>query len=228
MNIIICFTGLVRTILETSENLKKHLLNNTDNFTILFVTWESENVDDFVTCFPNSIIYKIQDIYKDNNIQFDEWCKNTIMSRCWIHAHQTNKNALFIYYRQIYLWDKAANILENFNNIDNFDIAVRARTDILVNNEFVHNYYNYVTNSNIFFPNEPRFSLVSDFGCPDYIFLGNPKNVIKLLKIRNSINHLYNKYNIPIQPETTMHFMLLDNMIEKIYMNNNIQIIRQK
>jgi hypothetical protein len=115
MNIFICFIGLVRTILETSENLKKHLFNDTDKFTILFITWESENVDDFVATFPDSIIYKIQDIYIENNIEFDEWCKNTIVHESLSFYFGTNKNALFNYYRQIYLWDKTGDILEQFD-----------------------------------------------------------------------------------------------------------------
>jgi hypothetical protein len=175
MNIFICFIGLVRTILETSENLKKHLFNDTDKFTILFVTWESENIDDFVATFPDSIIFKIQDICIDNNILFDEWCKNIIMHNSHLETFKTNKLALFNYYRQIYLWDKTGDILEQFDKINNIDVVVRARTDVVIHNELIHNYYSKVTNSNILFPNEPRHSIVSDFGCPDYIFLGNPK-----------------------------------------------------
>jgi len=223
MNILICFIGLVRTITKTIDNLKKQFFNDKDTFIVIFVTWESENTDDFVNCFPNASIFKLQDIYIDNNIHFDQWCQNTVMHHSWINTYGSNKQALFNYYRQIYLWDKAADILETYNNID---IIIRSRTDVLVLNECVQNYYNKVTNSTIFFSNEPRHSIVDNVGCPDYIFLGIPKNVIKLLKIIHYVNYLYNKYNVPIQSETTIHFFLLDNFLEKIYMNNSIEVIR--
>jgi hypothetical protein len=48
--------------MKTHENLKETLLNNKDEFTIIFVTWESENTEDFYNMFPDAIIYKIPDI----------------------------------------------------------------------------------------------------------------------------------------------------------------------
>lgn len=42
----------------------------------------------------------------------------------------------------------------------------------------------------------------------------------------NYINYLYNKYNFTIQPETTMHFHLLDKNIHLNYMDNDVTIVR--
>jgi hypothetical protein len=46
------------------------------------------------------------------------------------------------------------------------------------------------------------------------------------LRIVDFINYLYNKYNIPVQPETIMHFHLLDKNIDLNYMDNHITIVR--
>jgi hypothetical protein len=216
MNIVVCFIGLIRTISETYQNLKQNIYNNSDTFTTIFVTWESENVDEFKKYFPTANIYKIPNIYI-NDIDFDKWCKNTTMHSSWINTYSNNKNALFNYYRQIYLWNQSAIILESFNDID---IIIRARTDIIINGDYVKNYYDRINSLNIFFPNEPKQT-----GCPDQLFFGRPNTVIKLLKIIDNVNYIYNKYNISMNPERFLYYMVENNNLELNYMSNSLEII---
>lgn len=221
MKVLVCFTGLARTILETSENLKLNLFHKDYSVKLVFVTWDGENVNDFMKCFPEAIIYTIPTISIDDEL-FLEWKGNTVMHHSWINKYKNNCNALFQYYRQIFLWRQASIILEKYHSIDVF---VRARTDVKLSGQLLHTYYEKVNASNIFFPNEPRFSVIGDIGCPDYFFIAKSLAFNYSLRIVDSINYLYNKYNIDIQPESTMHFHLLDKNIQKNYMNNNATIV---
>jgi hypothetical protein len=222
MKVLVCFTGLVRTILETSENLKLNLFHKDYSVKLVFVTWDGENVNDFMKCFPEATIYTIPTISSDDKL-FLEWKENTVMHSSWIGNYKNNCNALFSYYRQIFLWKQASIILEKYHDIDVF---VRARTDVKLSGQLLHTYYEKVNASNIFFPNQPRFSIIGDVGCPDYFFLAKSLVFNYSLRIVDSINYLYNKYNMGIQPETSMHFYLLDKNIQKNYMNNDVTIVR--
>lgn len=222
MKVLVCFTGLVRTILETSENLKLNLFHKDYSVKLVFVTWDGENVNDFMKCFPEATIYTIPTISSDDKL-FLEWKENTVMHSSWIGTYKNNCNALFQYYKQIFLWKQASIILEKYHDIDVF---VRARTDVKLSGQLLHTYYEKVNASNIFFPNEPRYSVIGDIGCPDYFFMAKSMAFNYSLKIVDSINYLYNKYKFPIQPETSMHFHLLDKNIEKNYMNNEVTVVR--
>jgi len=223
MRVLICFTGLVRTVLKASDNLKAHLYNSTDSFTTIFVTWESENTDDFSRCFPDAKIIKIPNVYIED-AHFIDWKKNTMMHNSWSFNYRGHHMALFQYYRQIYLWKKAAKILESYENIDVF---VRARTDIIVNGNTVHTYYDKVGSASIVCTNEPKCDvMIPGNACPDYIMFGNKMNLLYALSIIDNVNTLYNKYGYSIQPETTMYLHLLDKDIKLHYMNNSIIAIR--
>ena len=207
MKVLVCFTGLVRTILETSENLKLNLFHKDYSVKLVFVTWDGENVNDFMKCFPEATIYTIPTISIDDEL-FLKWKGNSVIHHSWTRASKD----IFIYYRQIFLWKQASIILEKYHDIDVF---VRARTDVKLSGQLLHTYYEKVNESNIFFPNQPRHSIIGDVGCPDYFFIAKSLTFNYSLRIVDSINYLYNKYNIAIQPETTMHFHLLDKNIEK-------------
>ena len=92
--------------------------------------------------------------------------------------------------------------------------------------QLLNSYYEKVNSSNIFFPNNPRASFIGEIGCPDFIFVCKSSVFHYALTIVDSINYLYNKYNIPIQPETIMHFHILDKNIDLNYMDNQITIVR--
>ena len=74
MKVLICFTGLTRTISETAENLKQHLFSDIFSIKVVFVTWKDENVDDFMKCFPEATVYTIPSISIDDD-HFQEWKK---------------------------------------------------------------------------------------------------------------------------------------------------------
>lgn len=222
MKVLICFTGLVRTISETAENLKKNLFHDDYTIKVVFITWIGENIDEFIKIFPEAIIYTIP-IISNNDKHFLEWKKNTIMHDSWINTYGNNDNALFQYYRQIFLWKQSSILLENHCE---FDIFVRARTDVKLSGNLLHEYYRYINTTNVFFPNGPRHSFIEQIGCPDYFFLAKYQVFHHCLSIMDSINILYIKYIIPIQPETIMHFHILDNNFYIDYMDNIVSIVR--
>jgi hypothetical protein len=222
MNVLICFTGLIRSISETIVNLKENLLDSSNSFKVIYVTWDTEPVELFSLYFPESTIYKIPCITPLDS-HFIDWMKNSTMHHSWINSYGSNENALFNYYRQIYLWKQAGIIMESY---DGYDIFVRTRTDIVLSGVPVHTYYNRVSCNNIFFPNEPRHSIIGGSACPDYVLISSKQNFLYAIKILDNINFLFNKYKIPIQPETTMWFHLFDKNIEINYMENNVTVVR--
>jgi len=222
MKVLVCFTGLVRTISETAENLRQNIFSVNCSVTMVFVTWKGENIEDFIKCFPEATIYTIPTISIDDE-HFLEWKKDTIMHHSWVNTYGNNHNALFQYYRQIFLWKQSSIILEKYCN---FDVFCRARTDVKLSGKLLHEYYEKVDSSNIFFPNNPRHSFIENIGCPDYFFLAKSPIFHYTLTILDSINYLYTKYNLHIQPETTLHFHILDKNIYLNYMDNNVTIVR--
>ena len=222
MKVLICFTGLVRTISETAENLKKNLFHDDYTVKVVFKTWIGENVDDFIKVFPEATIYTIP-IISINDEHFLEWKKYTIMHSSWINIYGNNDTALFQYYRQIFLWKQGSILLENQCD---FDIFVRARTDVKLSGNLLHEYYRKINTTNVFFPNEPRYSFIEEIGCPDYFFLAKYKVFHHCLSIIDYINFLYMEYMIPIQPETVMHFHILNKDFHLDYMDNIVSIVR--
>lgn len=222
MNILVCFTGLVRTIEKTINNLKYNLFDSKHNITVIFVTWDYENTDNFTKEFPEAKIYKIPSVsIEDPN--FIEWKKNTIMHYSWIINTGSNDNALFHYYKQLFIWKQAGIIIEDY---DGFDLFVRARTDITLTGNPLNTYYSKVNSSNIFFPDKPRKSFIKDKDCPDYFFIASKSIFLYAIKILDNINYIFNKYKYHIQPELTMYFHLIDKNINIQYMNNSVTIIR--
>jgi hypothetical protein len=222
MKVLVCFTGLTRTISETAENLKQNLFSDNLSVTVVFITWKDENVDDFMKCFPEATVYRIPTVSIDDE-HFLEWKKNTNMHHSWINTYGNNHNALFQYYRQIFLWKQSSIILENHTE---FDIFVRARTDVKLSGHLLHTYYSKINSSNIFFPNQPRHPFIGNIGCPDYFFIAKRQVFHHCLSILDFINYVYVKYKYPIQPETVMHFHILDKNFHLEYMNNEVTIVR--
>ena len=225
MKILLSFIGLQRTIMKTHENLKETLLNNKDEFTIIFVTWESENTEDFNNMFPDAIIHKIPDINFYNNPDFDKWTGNMTMNHHLISVIPDRKDAFYLYYRQTYLWYKTAKIIEE--KYLHFDIVVKARPDCIIENNKINSFYHLIDDTSLFVPNEPKHAIVENYTCTDILFFATPHVMINLLNILHNVEYLHNKYNIPVHHETMLFLLAYDNKLQIKYMDNSAILIRE-
>jgi hypothetical protein len=237
MKICLCFTGLQRTINKTYQNIESNLINGENEFIKLFITWKNENIDTFISIYPDTIIYRVDEITIEDE-EFKKWKEGLQMHISWRRTYEPDI-ALFRYYQQIYLWKKAADVLQSHQN--EFDLYIRVRTDINISGNIVSSQYNNIKENTIYFPNEPRNSIFENgTGCPDYYFMGKPSVVIKALCILDYLHKYrvtYTESNTKwfpepmieenvIQPESSMYIFLKSENMEIEYLNNIIEIIR--
>jgi len=237
MKICICYIGLQRTISKTYLNLEENIIDNKNEFIRIYVTWKNENIDSFLSLFPNTIVHRVDEVTIEDE-DFKKWKLGLQMHISWRRTYDP-EYALFRYYQQIYLWKKAAMFINSIK--DSFDLMLRLRTDITISGKLINNYYENIKENSIYFPTEPRQSILGNgTGCPDHLFMGKASIIIKALSI---IDYLY-KYKIDyieygkqwfteptkeeniIQPESSLYQFLIGENINIEFMDNKIDIIR--
>lgn len=229
MRICLCFLGLERTISKTYSNICSNIIDNTNTFAIVFVTWNNESSDTFHRLFPSAYIHKVKEISIEGD-EFNNWKQGLQMHISWRRTYESDY-ALFRYFQQIYLWKKASEFLNTIK--DQVDIIVRLRTDIAYSQPIYHFYKLIKDNkpSILFFPNDTQQHILREGeSCPDQFFMGNPYSVLKALDISDfihqyKINYIETKrkwfdvdtyeMNI-IQPESTLYYYLKGSNIDII------------
>ena len=237
MKICLCFTGLQRTISRNYQNIEENIIDTTNEFTKVFVTWKNENIDEFLSIYPDTIVHRVTEVSQEDE-EFKKWKVGLQMHISWRRTYEPDF-ALFRYYQQIYLWKKAALFLDSIK--ESFDLMMRLRTDITILGKIVSSHYSYMRDNTLYFPNKPRNSIFGNgTGCPDYYFIGKPSNVIKALCILDYLHKYrvtYTESNTKwfpepvieeniIQPESSMYIFLKEENIEIEYLNNTIEVIR--
>jgi len=51
--------------------------------------------------------------------------------------------------------------------------------------------------------------------------------MLYILKIKDNVNYLYNKYKQPVQPESSLYCHVVDKELILKYMDNSIEIVRE-
>jgi hypothetical protein len=225
MKIGLYFIGLERTIKKTYENLYYNIINTKYSYDINFVTWKNESTKDFKDCFPESKIIFIEKI-DINSKQFKDWKKGLQMHESWLEKYKANNDdALFNYYRQIYLWKEASRYLER----KTYDLVIRCRTDIIMNGILPPKFqFNNISPNTVYFPNEPRHGAFGNSyeGCPDYFMFGRQDVMMKTLSIIDYVNkYKYGENNI-VHAESTLYLFLKGENIKIEFLSFNIEIVR--
>lgn len=243
MKILVCFLGLQRTIGKTYQHLKDSCLSGPHQYRITYITWENENTDIFEALFPNAIIYKIKPIDRSLPL-FQEWKQGLKPHVSWQRTYYDDEACLFRYFQQIYVWKQASQWLQTCGILQDIDIVVRLRTDILLHGYPVFIYYDLVNCNDkecVFFANEPRHAIdKSDEGCPDYFFFGKPSVICKTLDILDYVHKYKHSYletktmwypqpkweeNI-VQPESTLYYMTVGEGRKPFYLPLHIEIVK--
>ena len=72
MKICLCFIGLQRTISRTYQNIEINIIDTTNEFTKVFVTWKNENIDIFLSLYPDTIIHRVDEVSQEDE-EFKKW-----------------------------------------------------------------------------------------------------------------------------------------------------------
>jgi hypothetical protein len=238
MKICLCFIGLQRTISKTYQDIQANVIDNKNEFTIVYVTWKNENIDDFLRIYPDSIIHRVDEVKLEDE-EFNKWKIGLNMHISWRRTYNSLDDCLFRYYQYTYLLKKAALFLDYMK--ESFDLYVRLRTDINISGEIVSSYYDDIKEDTVYFPTEPRESIFGGgTGCPEYYFLGKPSIVLKVLSVidyvhKYKINYIErNQWWFPeptpeeniVQPESLLYKFLIGENIFIEFLNNSIHIVR--
>jgi hypothetical protein len=243
MHICICFLGLVRTFDSVVRELKQSLIEHTNTYTIIYVTWETEDTERFETEFPGATIIKMPIIDMTFPL-FQEWKQGLQMHVSWRRTYGHNDRALYRYFLQIYLWHVASTFLKSLPSLSRFDILVRTRTDIVIEGPPLHTFYPFVSMNKknlLYFPNSPRQGILQDDeGCPDQLFFGSPESVCSCLDIvkytqkykKTYVETRERWYSQPtieeniIQPESTLYSMVVGEGFVPFFLPINVEVRR--
>ena len=174
MNTALCFSGLVRSIKYTHENLKEFINRNFENCVIFAYLPKGFDADLFPELFPNANVQIENDPYlfktKFKNIQF----------KSAAHVHGSRRKAKFAHMQQlrgIYMSNKMKSEYEVEKNFV-FDWAFRLRTDLFfydndLNLNELNNDYLYTTNFHNWGGLNDRFLLSSSKNMDTYSSLFN-------------------------------------------------------
>ncbi len=174
MNTALCFSGLVRSIKYTHENLKEFINRNFENYVIFAYLPKGLDAELFPELFPDAIVQIENDprLFKTKfkNIQF----------KSAAHVHGSRRKAKFAHMQQlrgIYMSNKMKSEYEEEKNLV-FDWAFRLRTDLFfydndLNLNELNNDYFYTTNFHNWGGLNDRFLLSSSKNMDIYSNLFN-------------------------------------------------------
>ena len=88
MKICLCFIGLQRTISKTYQDIQENVIDNKNKFTIVYVTWKNENIDDFLRIYPDSIIHRVDEVKLEDE-EFNKWKIGLNMHISWRRTYNS-------------------------------------------------------------------------------------------------------------------------------------------
>jgi hypothetical protein len=207
LKIGVSYWGQPRIIQHTFENFTNTILDNKNEFHILYSTWNTENIDEFKTFFSNAYIKQ----YERPNLGEIDIYKNILDKYRIDPTNSNNKKNLEHYLLGLYIKKSSGNTIIEYENRKNikFDIVISLRTDTRIYNGDMRIFYNIVFDINsdkkIFVANEPKFDIYSNGSSPDVIMFGKSENIKKALCHLDIIDKTAVTDANFIHPETSFH-----------------------
>jgi len=177
------------------------LFRESDEYTIIFTTWDTEDTSIITNKIPSAIINKIKQPTKE---EFNEWFLEhsplnyfkykTSMSEI---SEEENKNRLYMYFLQIYTWKKSAEFIESIHSKTSFDLLISLRPDIILNKN-ISEYYDLIKKNTIYFASIPYYmntnkvyKIFLNYAYQDdTIFMGDISTCLHILKLIDYIDYL--------------------------------------
>ena len=173
LKVAICFSGELRSLDSTHQNLKNFIENSFEDYTIFAHIPFNHNSHTFKNYFPNSII----NIEKDKRFLISRISKSQVYSVKNKYNQDLSK-ARRSYLLQLYGIYKSNYIKTQYENLNSmkFDWVIRCRTDLKFYTPKIE--LNLFDNNFIFTPNFHQFE-----GINDRFFLGSSENMDTLSKL---------------------------------------------
>jgi hypothetical protein len=200
MKVCINYFGQPRKLEVMNITYDTFLKDDKNDIHILWTTWKSENINEFMTIFPNAYINQIDEPNMDNY--------SHITTKYRMDPGSPNKT-IDHYIKGLYVKYKSSDTISNYeyNNNINFDIIITTRIDTYINSSGKFNkYYDDIINKNsVFVGSGPKFNVYNNGAYPDVISIAKPDIMKKSL---NQIS-IIDKCNVNntnwFHPETSFY-----------------------
>lgn len=216
MNILINYFGQPRNIPLCENVYNLHINDKINTFHVCYSTWNTEDIVEFSKIFPSAFImqYDYPDItkYQDiiNNYKYEHYSRDISHYVYGLKIRENSINTIDEYIR-----------LHSIN-ID-FIINIRTDTDIYTDNfkdeGILYRYYNLIIKdtSNVYLANKPRFDIYNVGAIPDALIISNYNNTKSILTFPDFSS--ITAYDKIIHPESATGKMIINNNINKIFLN---------
>jgi|688.fasta_scaffold60659_2 hypothetical protein len=206
MKICINYFGQPRK-LEVMDATFNTFLNDDENeIHILWTTWKSENIEEFLRIFPNSYINQIDepDMNEYKNILYN-----------YTLDHTNSRKNIIHYIKGLYVKYKASETIANYEQYNKlkFDIVITTRTETYINcagklNKYYQQIINNDSNS-VYVASHPTFDIYNNGSYPDVMLISSSDTMKKALTQINVIDKCNVNGTNWFHPETASYKSLI-------------------
>ena len=253
MKVCLCFSGQMRSFTRTVENIKKNIISDQHEYTILYCCWTTENTQDFEKEFPDALIKKIEQP-TINGLEFQEWYKN-MMPVMWyntpiinnkimtynlsinniMNIHYESIQGIYNYYLQLYGYKELIKFIDSKNLLNTYNIFLRVRCDCIYD-RIIYNEFENIQENILYCVKENSYKqFIEHESLNDQLFFGSRTIMMIILNLLDYCYKLkisgtdsyYNRWEDVIHPETTLYKALTYNGFEEKYIEGlNVEILR--
>jgi hypothetical protein len=194
LNICINYWGQPRKIQQCIDNFKKTLACSDHLIYVCYTTWETEDVSEFRTVFPEAFIRQVpcpEHLPQMDNKRVDSTNshKSSYYYGLSLYAKQQSKQTILEYEQQLNL---------------TFDCIVTARTDALVYHGQAFNYYHLLYEGAVFVGDAPNFDVYRTGAVPDVLYLSSRNTMLSTLDHLDVAEHCVVANTNFFHPETSL------------------------
>ena len=208
-NICVNYYGQPRNIDNCTNIFNNFIFDYNCKFTILYTTWNTENIEQFKDKFENAYIRCID---KPEEKKFKDLINKYKVDQT--NSHKTLYHCLLGLYIK---YESGNTIKEYIKNTYNFDIIITLRTDTKLSKNPYFNFYNNIIDNSVYIPNEPKYDVYKNGACPDTSFMSNQNVMLKILNQVNDFQHCILKNTI-YHPESSFYNYLIYLKLNLIYL----------
>ncbi len=215
MNICVNFFGQPKFVNNAKYIYNNFIKDNSNNFHILYTTWEDENIEVFENDFPGAFIRKIK---KPDESVFDkDLLENYKMD--YSNAHKTMSRYLYGFYIKAQSKETVLEY-ERTHNIE-FDVIVTVRIYTKLKNS-ISPYYERIKNDseNVYVASERLFNIHNSPSYPDTFVASNRSIGLDILDCFDVLKESTIHNSKIFHPETSAYNIIKNKGHKFFYMPN--------
>jgi len=211
MHICLNYFGQPRNIENTIIEFNQYIHSNDNNinYSILYTTWDTENVDEFKKHFKNSYINLIE---KPDLSKYDYLINNYTLD------YSNSYKNIEHYVLGLYIKKMSYTTIINFEKSQNinFDFIITLRTDTCLNNHLSNFYSDVIKNLNntVYVANHPKFSIHNQPSLPNTFFIADKRTTKKILEELDISQYCNIKNTNFFHPESSFYNVMVYSNID--------------